>query len=274
MSYSVSGIVLGNLALVLGIMVALWLVSVRIRDSSIVDLFWGLGFAVIAWATLWRSGGVSPRAFLLVLLTTVWSLRYSWHVWRRNIGHGEDYRYASMREATEAKGRSWATRSLYVVFLLQGVIMWLVSLPVQFGQLYAEPITLGWPAMAGLALWIIGVLFEAVGDAQLKRFRRNPENRGTVLQTGLWRYTRHPNYFGNACLWWGIWLCAMEVDAAAWAFLSPVLMTWALLKFSGVPILEKHMAATRPGYADYMKRTSMFFPLPPKKAAAHSVKAP
>lgn len=267
MSQSVAGVLLGNLALVLGIMLGLWLLSLRLRDSSIVDLFWGLGFAVIALATLWRTGGVSPRAFLLALLVTIWSLRYSWHLWRRNIGQGEDYRYAQMRQGTEAKGGCWATRSLYVVFLLQGFIMWLVSLPVQFGQAYAEPVTLGWPAMAGLALWITGLLFEAVGDAQLKRFRANPANRGKVLDTGLWRYTRHPNYFGNACLWWGIWLCACEVPAAAWAFFGPALMTWALLKFSGVPILERHLAATRPGYEDYMRRTSMFFPLPPKKAA-------
>ena len=265
MDFSVTGILLGNLGLVLGIMAALWLISLRLRDTSIVDLFWGLGFAVIALATLWRTGGISPRAWLLALLTTAWSLRYSWHLWRRNIGHGEDYRYAAMREKTEAAGRSWNVRSLYVVFLLQGAILWLVSLPVQFGQLYSAPVTLGWAALAGIAVWIVGVLFETIGDAQLKRFRADPENRGKVLDTGLWRYTRHPNYFGNACLWWGIWLVAAEVDAAAWSFFSPALMTWALLKFSGVPILEKHLASTRPGYGDYMKRTSMFFPLPPKK---------
>ena len=265
MTDSVTTILLGNLALVLGIMLVLWLVSLRLRDTSIVDLFWGLGFALIAVATLWRTGGVSPRAFLLALLTTAWALRYSWHVWRRNIGHGEDSRYAAMRKKAEESGQSWGLRSLYVVFLLQGVIMWLVSLPVQFGQLYQDPITLGWPVVAGLVLWIVGVLFEAVGDRQLKRFRADPENRGKVLQSGLWRYTRHPNYFGNACLWWGIWLCASEVDAAAWTFFGPALMTWALLKFSGVPILEKHLAATRPGYEDYMRRTSMFFPLPSKK---------
>ncbi len=267
MNQSVTGILLGNLALVLGIMLALWLLSLRLRDTSIVDLFWGLGFAVVALATLWRTGGgMAPRAWLLVALTTIWSLRYSWHVWRRNIGHGEDYRYVALRERTEAAGRSWEVRSLYAVFLLQGVILWLVSLPVQLGQLYATPVTLGWPALAGLALWIAGVLFEAIGDAQLKRFKADPENRGKVLDTGLWRFTRHPNYFGNACLWWGIWLCAAEVDAAAWTFFSPALMTWALLKFSGVPILEKHLAATRRGYAQYIERTSMFFPLPPKQA--------
>lgn len=266
MAFSLSGILLGNLVLVLGIMILLWLLSLKLRDTSIVDLFWGLGFAVIAVATLWRTGGgASPRAWLLTLLTTLWSLRYSWHLWRRNIGHGEDYRYTAMRKRTEESGRSWSLRSLYVVFLLQGFILWLVSLPVQLGQLYQQPVTLGWTAMAGLALWITGLLFEAVGDAQLKRFRADPENRGKVLDTGLWRYTRHPNYFGNACLWWGIWLVAAEVDAAAWAFFSPALMTWALVKFSGVPILERHLAETRPGYGDYMKRTSMFFPLPPKK---------
>ena len=266
MNDSAAAILAGNLALVLAIMVALWALSLRLRDTSIVDLFWGLGFAVIALATLWRTGGLSPRAFLLALLVTAWSLRYSWHLWRRNIGHGEDYRYAAMRKRAEDSGRSWNRRSLYAVFLLQGFIMWLVSLPVQLGQIYQEPITLGWAAMAGLALWLTGVLFEAVGDRQLKRFRADPNNRGKVLDTGLWRYTRHPNYFGNACLWWGIWLCACEVPAAAWAFFSPALMTWALLKFSGVPILEKHLADTRPGYSDYMRRTSMFFPLPPKKA--------
>lgn len=264
---SVTGILVGNLALVLGIMLVLWLLSLRLGDSSIVDLFWGLGFAVVALATLWRTGGgMAPRAWLLALLTTAWSLRYSWHVWRRNIGHGEDYRYVAMRKNAEAAGRSWAARSLFVVFLLQGFILWLVSLPVQLGQIYADPVTLGWPALAGIALWITGVGFEAVGDAQLKRFKADSGNRGKVLDTGLWRYTRHPNYFGNACLWWGIWLCAAEVDAAAWAFFSPALMTWALIKFSGVPILEKHMAESRAGYAQYMRRTSMFFPLPPKRA--------
>lgn len=260
-----SQIVAWNFLLVMGCMLALWALSVPLRNASIVDIFWGPGFALISALSLWLAEGYGPRQWLLAGMTVIWGLRLGAWLALRNVGHGEDPRYARWRKRIEARGGSFTWHSLVWVFGLQGVLMLVISLPVQFGQLAGSPARLGPLAWVGVALWAAGLFFEAVGDWQLRRFRSDPANRGRVLETGLWRYTRHPNYFGDALLWWGIWLVAADAPAAAWTVVGPVVMTALLLRFSGVPILEKSLTATRPGYADYVRRTSAFLPRPPKR---------
>ncbi|MFO0756209.1 MAG: DUF1295 domain-containing protein [Byssovorax sp.] len=252
-SYALSALAIGA-ALFL-----LWLLSLRLRDSSIVDIFWGLGFAIIAWVTLLTRGGAPPRSRLAVGLTTLWGLRLASYLAWRNIGKGEDPRYVAMRRH---HGDRWPLRSLFIVFGLQGVLMWIVSLPVQAAVRAPEPAALGPLDMAGAALVIVGVLFEGVGDLQLARFKGDPQNRGKVMDRGLWRYTRHPNYFGDFVVWWGLFAIAAAAGAW-WTAIGPLLMSVLLLRVSGVTLLEKSMRA-RPGYEAYVRRTSAFFPWPPR----------
>jgi steroid 5-alpha reductase family enzyme len=237
----------------------LWLVSLRLRDVSIVDIFWGLGFAQIAIVTAALAGGDPWRKLLVTGLTVLWGLRLGMYLFWRNAGHGEDYRYQAMRRA---HGARFPLVSLVTVFALQGVLMWLVSLPVQLAQVATAP-PLGWLDAAGAALWLVGMLFEGVGDLQLARFKADPANAGKVMDRGLWRYTRHPNYFGDACVWWGLWLIA-AATGAWWTAVSPLLMTLFLLKVSGVAMLERTIVKRRPEYADYIARTSAFVPWFPK----------
>ena len=202
-------------------------------------------------------------AVLLAVLVGIWGLRLSGYLARRNLGHGEDYRYRAMRAAW---GDGFAWKSLVRVFLLQGALMWVVSLPVQLAASAEQPVDLGPLAVLGLVVWLVGLGFEAIGDAQLARFKRRPDSQGQVMDQGLWRYTRHPNYFGDATAWWGIFLVATDTGLPGWlTILSPLLMTWFLAKGTGKPLLEKDMAERRPGYVDYVQRTSGFVPLPPKK---------
>ena len=243
-------------ALVVACMALLWLVSLRRRDASIVDPFWGTGFALVAWLGWASSDGAGPRRALALALVTVWGLRLSLHLLRRNAGKGEDPRYRAMRVA---RGERFWLVSLFTVFLLQGALMWVISLPLQVAVAADEPARLGFLDGLGAALWATGFLFEAVGDWQLARFRRDPASRGRVLDTGLWRYTRHPNYFGDALLWWGLG-CLGLAAGAAWTLVSPILMTVLLLEVSGVSLLEKDIAQRRPAYRDYARRTSAFFP--------------
>jgi len=254
-----------NAAIVLACMLFLWLLSLPLRNASIVDIFWGPGFAIVALATLVLVDGFAPRQWLLTAMTAAWGLRLGLYLALRNIGHGEDARYAAWRERVEAKGGSFARHSLLWVFGLQGLLIILVSLPVQVGQLAPGPEHLGPLAWAGLCVWAVGFLFEAVGDLQLRRFKADPANRGKVLDSGLWRYTRHPNYFGNACLWWGIWLAACDAPGAAWTLTGPLVMTFFLLRVSGVTLLESSLKQSKPGYADYVRRTSAFLPWPPRR---------
>lgn len=242
-------------------MFLLWLLSVRLRDASIVDPFWGTGFVVVAWTSAATSWPPSIRGILLLALTTVWGLRLSAYLAWRNVGHGEDPRYQAMR-------RYWGPRfwwvSLFSVFLLQGVIMWVVSLPVQ-AVAVAEPSQRFWLDTVGVVVWFVGLTFESVGDWQLAKFKRNPENEGRVLDSGLWALTRHPNYFGDFCIWWGIFLIAAAAGAW-WTIVGPVVMSFLLMKVSGVPLLERTIADRRPAYADYVERTNAFFPGLPRKS--------
>jgi steroid 5-alpha reductase family enzyme len=246
---------------VLAMVTALWAVSVAVRDTSIVDVFWGSGFVVVAWVGFGLGDG-GGRRLLLALLVTAWGLRLTLYLARRNLGKGEDYRYAEMRRR---HGESWPLRSLAVVFWLQGALMWVVSLPVQTAMAEgadAGPVALAW---VGVATWAFGLLFEGVGDLQLSRFKADPANRGAVMDRGLWRYTRHPNYFGDFCVWWGFWLVALAAGAPWWAAVGPALMSVLLIRVSGVALLERSLARRREGYADYVARTSAFFPWPPRR---------
>jgi len=250
-------------------MMLLWSVSLAARDASVVDIFWGPGFVLVAWAVFaWVTAHDLPddgeaRRLLLASLVTVWGLRLGIYLGIRNLGKGEDYRYVAMRR--KAGARFWLV-SLGKVFLLQGLLMWVVSLPVQGGQLPSTPDGLGPLAFAGAALWALGLFFESVGDWQLARFKADPANQGRVMDRGLWRYTRHPNYFGDFLVWWGIYLVALEGHGTWWTVTGPLLMTFLLLKGSGVAVLERTITNRRPGYEEYIRRTSAFFPLPPRRA--------
>ena len=247
------------LATALGTLAAqllLWLVSLRLRDVSIVDIYWGVGFAQIAIITAALADGWPWRQLLLTQLTVLWGLRLGFYLFWRNAGHGEDYRYQAMRRH---HGDRFPLVSLATVFGLQGLLMWVVSLPVQFGQLAAAPAHLTWIDAAGAALWALGLAFESVGDWQLATFKADPANAGAVMDRGLWRYTRHPNYFGDACVWWGLWLIA-GAGGAWWTILAPALMTFFLMQVSGVAMLERTIVKRRPEYAAYIARTSAFVP--------------
>lgn len=244
------------------LMVAAWLVSIARRDVSIVDVVWPLGLILVTGVSSMVGDGDRDRSILLVAMVTIWGLRLAGHLLRRNLAQGEDPRYTALRRM---RGDNFAMTSLFTVFLYQGVLMLLVSLPVQLAMTPRTP-DVGFLMLVGVVVWGVGFFFEVVGDAQLSRFRADPDNDGTVLDSGLWRYTRHPNYFGDCCVWWGIWIAAAETGDAAYAVGAPVLMTWLLLRVTGASLLERRMAKTRPAYAAYAERTSMFIPRPPRSA--------
>lgn len=252
--------VLGAAALAVGaLMLLTWVVSLRMRDVSIIDPVWGLAFVVAVWAAFAVSDGDEGRRLLLGVLVTVWGLRlFGYHSWRHR-GRGEDRRYTAMRERNPD---TFAVRALVTVFALQAVLVIVVSLPVQMAQVPDTP-DLGFLAVVGTVVWAVGLAFESVGDAQLARFRADPANRGRALDTGLWRYTRHPNYFGDFLVWWGLFLVAAEAGVW-WTVVGPVVMSILLVRVSGVGLLEKDIGERRPGYADYVRRTSAFVPLPPR----------
>ncbi len=255
-----------NAALLCATMFALWLYCVRIRDVSVIDSFWPFGMVMLAASTWLLADGSPARKGLLLGLTAIWGLRLSLHLFTRWRAHGVDPRYtAILGRLMDKKGMSFARASFQQVFALQAVLLFVVCLPAQLGQIDAQPATIGWIGWIGAAMALTGIAFETIGDAQLTAFRNTPAMKGKVLNTGLWRYTRHPNYFGDACTWWGIWLVAAETSLGLWSVVGPLLITWLLTRLSGVPMLEYRLKKTRPGYADYIARTSGFFPFPPKK---------
>ena len=255
------------LILVVVAMTALWLISLRLQDVSIVDVFWGAGFAVLAIFYAVTTDGSLARQVLLVSLVAIWGTRLAVHIFRRSLGKPEDPRYAAWRAAN---GKSYWWKSYFKVFLLQGVLMWLIAMPLLVAQTSSLPSRLTLLDLLGAAVWTIGFLFEAIGDRQLRRFKADPANRGKVLQSGLWRYTRHPNYFGDAVVWWGYFLIAMAVPGGAWTLFSPLLMTFLLMRVSGVTLLEKGLKDSKPGYAEYVARTSAFFPRRPASDTTES----
>lgn len=238
-----------------------WAASARLRDASLADRIWPLMIAAAGCCFVAALGG-GTRAVAMLAITLAWALRLAIHITRRNRGHGEDRRYAAMRQE---HGDRFALRSLVTVFGLQALLAWLVSWPLLAGAAGARP--LGFLDAAGAALAIFGVAFEAVADAQLARFKADPANRGAVMDRGLWGWSRHPNYFGECCVWWGLGCMAFAAAGAAWPLLSPVLMTVLLLRVSGVTLLEKDIGERRPGYREYVLRTSAFVPRPPRGSA-------
>lgn len=247
-----------NAGVTAGLMTAVWLASLALRDVSIVDVFWGPGFAVVAGVTFALAAAPSDRAAWLVAATAVWGLRLAVHLGRRKFGTPEDPRYRAMRDRI---GPRFAWVSLFLVFGLQGGLMLVISLPVVAGQL--DPTPPGGVAVAGLVVWAAGMFFEAVGDYQLARFKADPANRGRVMDRGLWRYTRHPNYFGDCLVWWGLYLIAWT-PGTWWTAVGPAVMTVLLVRVSGVTLLEKSLRRDKPGYAAYAARTSAFVPWPPR----------
>jgi steroid 5-alpha reductase family enzyme len=251
----------GNSALWLGISAfALWLLSVKIRDVSIVDIYWAPAYS-IACAAIWTGEvELSPARWGLVFLVAAWGLRLGGYLAWRNLGHGEDRRYQAIRAGMEP-GFWW--KSLFVVFGFQSFLVWCISMPVQFA-LQSEVQPTLWALALGGTGYALGFFFEAVGDLQLARFLARPDSAGQVMNEGLWRYSRHPNYFGNCCLWWGLYLFSVGLGAPWWTVFSPILMTVLLLRVSGVSLLERTITSRRPGYAEYVRRTSAFIPRPPK----------
>lgn len=235
-----------------------WVISLLKRDAGIIDPCWGAGFGIVVWTAWAFNRPVSERSCLLLVLTTLWALRLSLFLLWRNLGHPEDYRYAQMRARHGV--RFWWV-SLLTVFLLQAVILWFVSLPLQFAIVRNHDTPFSSIDLVGVLIWATGLFFEAAGDWQLMQFRRRPENAGLVMDRGLWRYTRHPNYFGDFCVWWGLYLIAAG-GGAAWTIGSPLLMSYLLLRVSGVRLLESTIGDRRPDYARYKACTSAFFPAP------------
>lgn len=248
-------------AIIVVCMTVLWVVSLVLRDASIVDVFWGLGFVAVNWVYFVLSPqGLPARKWLVSSLVTIWGLRLSLYILWRNWGRPEDFRYRRWRED---HGQRWWWRSLFQVFLLQGALMWVISVPLLAAQRGAtERLTV--PDLLAVLCWAVGFGFEAVGDYQMARFRSDPANRGQVLDRGLWRYTRHPNYFGDAVQWWAYWLFAAGVGGL-WTVFSPLLMTWLLLRVSGVAMLERTLVETKPQYKAYAASTSAFFPWLPRR---------
>lgn len=254
---------LGGLGVVVAFMGVGLAIAQHQRKLTVVDTMWGIGFILIALETaLVSSGGDGAPSLRWILLAMVaaWGLRLAWHLHRRNRGQAEDPRYADL---AERDGRPFAQVALMRVFVPQGIAMFLVATPIMVG---ANNESVSTPLLVvGLAVWAIGLFFEAVGDAQLKAFKADPANQGKLMDQGLWRYTRHPNYFGDACVWAGLWI----VVAGSWAGLAtvvgPIAMTVFLTKVTGASLTEKGMKQTKPGYDDYVRRTSGFIPLPPKK---------
>ena len=268
---AVSGVDAGALAIglvatlgaALAVLLAAFAVGVRTGRHRVVDVAWGLGFGAVALAGHACSAGHGDpaRRLLVTLLVLVWGLRLAVHIARRSRGTPEDPRYARMLARAPAGHRTgYALRKVY---LFQAGILWFVSLPVQVAQQLPHPP--GPLAWAGTGIWAVGLFFEGVGDHQLTRFKADPANRGKVMDRGLWRYTRHPNYFGDACVWWGLYLLAADSPLGRATLLSPLLMTYLLVNGSGKPMLERQLSRTKPGWAEYAARTSSFLPLPPRR---------
>jgi len=261
-----------GLAVALAAFTLVWLLHLPLRDASIVDVLWGPAFALVAaaYGALPGTAG-GPRSRLVLVLVSLWALRLGGYLLWRRWGEPEDARYQAMRSNW---GAAFPWVSLPVVFWLQAVICWIVSWSLYVGIRGAGTAAggnaggLSWLDWLGTALFAVGFLFETVGDAQLARFKADPANHGKVMDRGLWRFTRHPNYFGECVLWWGLWLIAVASGPTGWgpwwSLVSPMVMTVLLLRVSGVTLLERHMEGTKPGYAEYVRRTNAFVPGPPK----------
>ena len=240
--------------------VSFWfLISLLRKRNDVADVAWGLGFVVLTWSALYLSGNHEERQMLVTALVTVWGIRLAWHIHTRNNKKGEDYRYQAWREAW---GKWFLIRSYFQVYILQGALLFLIALPILYIQ-HTSYSTLNFRDLIGGLIWGIGFFFEVVGDAQLRAFAKDAKNKGKILTTGLWRYTRHPNYFGEVTVWWGIWIIAGSVTGSFWTIIGPLTITYLILKVSGIPLLEKKYEGNT-DFADYKQRTNKFFPWFPK----------
>jgi steroid 5-alpha reductase family enzyme len=252
------------------LMLGTWVLSLLLRNASIVDIIWGLGFVLVAVIGFAFGDGYGPRKALITGMTAAWGLRLSIYLFLRNAGAGEDFRYKRMRAHY---GPRFGLISLFTVFALQGALMFVVSLPVQVAQA-AGPDHLTWLDGAGALVWLAGLLFESIGDWQLARFKADAANAGKVMDRGLWAWTRHPNYFGDSLVWWGIFVVAASEPTHLWAIVGPIVMTTLLVRVSGVALLEKTIVRRRPGYEEYIARTSSFIPRPPRRTPGETAATP
>ncbi len=249
-----------TLIVVLWVYISFWfLISLVKKRNDVADVAWGLGFVLMSWVSFFLVNVSGLRGLLVGVLVSIWGLRLAWHIYNRNKGKGEDYRYLEWRQ----KWQKWFyIRSYFQVYFLQGFLTFLVVLPVLIIN-KSTSTDLGLFDLLGLVIWLFGFYFEAVGDAQLSKFIKNGENKGKLMQSGLWAYTRHPNYFGEVTQWWGIWLMTLSVSNGVVSIIGPITITFLILKVSGIPMLEKKMEEN-PDFAEYKKKTSVFIPLPRK----------
>ncbi len=250
-----------GLLFILGLFTLVWIYSIKIRNVSIVDIFWGFGFVLLNAGYFYKTGDYSIRKLLMLFFVTVWGLRLSIHLYFRNKGKVEDFRYREFRKRYGEKRYWWF--SFFQVFLLQGILLWLISAPLLAVQFYSLGNTLKLIDFVAIFLWLVGFTFEAGGDFQLKKFKAYPENKGQLLQQGFWKYTRHPNYFGDAAVWWSFGLFSIA-SGSYFPVAGSILLTWLIIKVSGVSMLEKTLSKNKNGYNDYITRTSAFLPWFPK----------
>ena len=255
-----------NLAILIGAFLLLWLIGIWLRDFTFIDAWWGIGMGVLATATFLQVPEPSARNVLLLVLCWLWSIRLGYYMLRRWRTEGTDRRYLRMLEkARDRRGWGPAMASMMLVILPQAPLQFLIGMPVQLGQLQEEATAPGILAALGAAVALCGLAWETVADVQLSAFRRDPANAGTVMSRGLWRYSRHPNYFGESCFWWGVFLIAAETAAGRFSVISPIVLTWILIRWSGAPTMEYRMRKHKPGYEEYVRSTSIFIPMPPRK---------
>ncbi|EJL26126.1 putative membrane protein [Caulobacter sp. AP07] len=258
-----------NAGVILALFVLAWAICWAIRDVTPVDSLWGLGMGLVAVSTYLQTGGGTPRRLALTVICVAWALRLGGYMLWRWRDHGPDGRYVRMLDKAKAeRGWGYGYAAFRLVFMMQMPMLWLVCLPVQLGQIAAQPAKLGALGLIGAGLAIFGLVFETLADGQLVRFRKDPANAGQVMDKGLWRYTRHPNYFGDACVWFGLWLLAAETTLGLFAIVGPAFLLFTLTRWSGVPTVEGRMRRRKPGYEEYIRRTSGFFPWPPKPPVA------
>ena len=251
-----------NMFAIVVMMTCGWFISLIYKNVTIVDSLWGIGFVIITWLTFLLSEGYPARKWLISLLVTFWGIRLVIYLSWRNWGAGEDPRYVGMRN--KSGDRFWIV-SLFKVFLLQAIFMFVIFMVIQMGQIPSVPKTLTWLDVTGSILWGIGFFFESVGDYQLARFKGDPANKGKVMNRGLWAYTRHPNYFGEFLVWWGIFFVTFATPNSGWTVISPVIITIVLVKMTGIPLTERSILDRNPGYKAYIQNTSAFFPWFPKR---------
>lgn len=249
------------LALILFSYMSLWFIySIMKKRNDVADMAWGVGFVLLAWSAYFVSGGSNNLALLVNVLVSLWGIRLAIHISRRNRGKSEDYRYLAWRKEW---GRWFYLRSYLQVYLLQGLLLFVIALPVAVLN-SSTSYVISWVQLVGIAVWLIGYIFETVGDYQLSQFIKDPANKGRLMQGGLWAYTRHPNYFGEVTLWWGIWLITISTTDSLFTIIGPITITFLILKVSGIPMLEKKMA-NNPEFKEYSRRVSVFIPMPPRK---------